>query len=158
MQKIFEPLMQVGLPTEDFAIFGSGPLIVRNVIAPANDLDGICRGEAWKPVKKIGSLQICDDYAVEITTLFDGSLTFGNKRGIAEFDTDALIDTAEMIGGLPFVKMRYVIAYKLARRAPEERLHPATLSRSKYAGSLTADEQRLFNEWCHIPAGISESG
>jgi len=51
---LFDRVKRLNLPVGDFAIFGSGPLIVRGIIPGSNDLDIICRGKAWQKIKKIG--------------------------------------------------------------------------------------------------------
>ena len=54
---LFDSVKSLNLPVSDFAIFGSGPLIVRGIIPASNDLDIICRGQAWERVKAIGVLE-----------------------------------------------------------------------------------------------------
>ena len=88
VQVLFNVLKRLDLPKYDFAVFGSGPLIVRGIIAATNDLDIICRGAAWTKVKKIGTLQYNDDYDAEIVTFHDGQMTFGNSWGIGSFDVE----------------------------------------------------------------------
>jgi hypothetical protein len=51
---LFDEVKALNLPRGDFAIFGSGPLIVRGIIPASNDLDIICRGEAWDEVQAMG--------------------------------------------------------------------------------------------------------
>ncbi len=129
---LFESLKRMQIPEGDFAVFGSGPLIVRGIIPVTNDLDIVCRGAAWDMVKKSGTLQINDDYDVEIVTFFDGQLTFGNRWGIGNFDVDILIDGAECIDGVPFVQLKHVVEYKLQRASVKDMLHIESLKRSKY--------------------------
>ena len=111
------------MPAGDFAIFGSGPLIVREIIPSSNDLDIICRNEAWEQVKAIGQLERLSEYDVTIVSMCDGRLTFGDKWGIGSFDTDELIDSAEEIGGLPFVRLEHVASYKKIRKRPKDLSH-----------------------------------
>ena len=42
--ELFDLLRSLELPVGDYAIFGSGPLIVRGIIEATNDLDIICPG------------------------------------------------------------------------------------------------------------------
>ncbi len=113
----------MGLPSRDFAIFGSGPLIVRGMVPMTNDLDIICRGSVWEEVSKIGRIEYLDDLDVEIATLHDGQISFGTKWGIGSFDIDELIDTAEEIDGLPFVRLEHVVNYKLTRGSRKDLAH-----------------------------------
>ncbi len=117
---LFDLLRSLDLPAGDYAVFGSGPLIVRGVIEPANDLDVVSRGAAWAAALKLGQLVDLPKHGVTITTFFDGALTVGTEWAFGDFDIDELIDTAEMIDGIPFVRLEHVVAYKqIARRAKD---------------------------------------
>ena len=96
---LFERLRALRLPIGEFAVFGSGPLVVRGVIEASNDLD-------------------------------DGRLTFGTRWAIGDVDPDELIDTAEIIDGLPFARLEHVIAYKRLSGRPKDLDHLAALARS----------------------------
>ena len=63
----------------------------------------------------------------------DGAVTFGKKWGIGKFDVDELIDTAEIIDGLPFVRLEHVICYKKIRASAKDLLH---LDKLRAAGYL----------------------
>ncbi len=76
-------------------------------------------------------MRLNDDYGVEIVTLFDGKVTFGNKWGIGEFDIDELIESADLIDGLPFVQLKYVIEYKSIRKAEKDLHHLRLLQERK---------------------------
>ena len=120
MSTLFDQLRKLNLPEGDFAVFGSGPLIVRGIIPAANDVDVICRGQAWEAVKELGSSEYLSQFDVTVVSLYDGRLTFGTEWGIGKFDTDALIDGAEDIDGLPFVRLEHVENYKkLSRRSKD---------------------------------------
>ncbi len=123
MNSLFDRVKSLKLPEGDFAIFGSGPLIVREIVPASNDLDIICRGRAWDYIRGVGEAEYLTEYNVDIVTMFDGSLTFGNKWGIGAFDTDELIDNAEIIDGLPFVRLEYVAKYKKISKRPKDLQH-----------------------------------
>lgn len=123
MISLFDRVKSLNLPVSDFAIFGSGPLIVRGIIPASNDLDIICRGRAWERVKAIGELEYLSKYDVTVVTMCDGRLTFGTKWAIGEFDIDELIDGAEEIDGLPFVQLEYVTNYKKISERPKDLQH-----------------------------------
>ena len=120
---LFDRVKSLNLPVSDFAIFGSGPLIVRGIIPASNDLDIICRGQAWERVKAIGELEYLSKYDVTVVTMCDGRLTFGTKWAIGEFDIDELIDGAEEIDGLPFVRLEHVTNYKEISKRPKDLRH-----------------------------------
>ena len=120
---IFDRLRNLKLSAGDFAIFGSGPLIVRGIIAASNDLDVLCRRQAWKTVQELGEPEYLSNYDVNIMTMCDGQLTFGEKWGIGVFNIDELIESAEVIDGLPFVRLIHVASYKRISKRPKDLEH-----------------------------------
>jgi hypothetical protein len=77
-------------------------------------------------------LQFNDDYGVEILTLFNGPVTFGNSCEIADLDVGNLIDDAEPINELPSVTPKHVIEYKLIRESKKELRHIELFKQRKY--------------------------
>jgi hypothetical protein len=105
-------LRSVGLPRGDYAVFGSGPLLVRGIIDDAADLDVIARGAAWDHVTATGQLIHLHDHDVTVASFFDGAITVGNRWAIGDFSVGELIDSADTIEGIPFVRLEHVRAYK----------------------------------------------
>lgn len=108
---ILDQLTALELPPGDWALFGSGPLLVREWIDDVGDLDVIARGPAWDAVLRLGELVRLDAFDVEVVCI-DGDITVGRRWAIGDVDVDQLIDTAEMIDGIPCVRLEHVIAYK----------------------------------------------
>lgn len=127
---LFGAVRDLHLPIGDYAIFGSGPLIVRGIVEATNDLDVICRGRAWEAVQQVGHATTFDD-GNPCVHLLDGRLTFGITWKYGRFNLDDLIDTAEVIDGLPFVRLEHVVGYKEAADRPKDRAHLAALRRSE---------------------------
>ncbi len=127
---LLEQLRHLGLPQSDFAIFGSGPLFVRGIIPEINDLDVLCRGEAWLISRSVGTHEYLAKYETEIVSLHGGMITIGRKWGIGNFDTNELIDTAEIIDDLPFVRLQHVVNYKNIRGSEKDLNHLALLEES----------------------------
>lgn len=108
---VIDKIKDLGLPTKDFAIFGSGPMMIHGLKELIHDIDIVARGEAWEMIQRLGN--------VEIAELGDKRVTFFNKR-IEAFngwkpggmDRDMLIDEAEIIDGLPWVHIEHVLEYK----------------------------------------------
>ena len=121
------------LPAHDYAIFGSGPLLARDIIDAANDIDILCRGAAWARVREEGDIRRLDKYGLSVVEFLEGLVSFGTEWGIGSFDVDELIDTAETIDGLPFVRLEYVIAYKRIANRPKDALHLQALESQGYA-------------------------
>ena len=111
------------LPEGEYVLFGSAPLYVRGVIPACNDLDVLCRGAAWTRAQQYGELVRLDKYDLDIVTLDDGAISFGTTWGIGDIDVDEVIDAAEIIEGLPFAPLRYVIRYKQIRNSDKDREH-----------------------------------
>ena len=65
-----------------------------------------------------------------IATLADGTIGFGTEWGIGKVDINELIDTAESIDGLLFVRLKYVVRYKTIRGSMQDRLHLKALKHS----------------------------
>lgn len=136
MTSLFDEVKALNLPIGEFAIFGSGPLIVRGIIPASNDLDIICRGQAWKRVQVMGTAKYQREYDVLVVTLCHGRLSFGNKWGIGDFEIDALIDTAEDIDGLPFVRLEHVASYKEISRRNKDMEHLEALRAYRRADGM----------------------
>ncbi len=77
-------------------------------------------------------MQFSDEYHIEIITLLNGQVTFGNKWGIGNFDVDALIDDAEYIGGLPFVRLEYFVHCKMIRASEKDLQFIEALEKRNY--------------------------
>ncbi len=129
---LFEIVKGLDLPPFDYAIFGSGPLIIRNIIPLANDLDIICRDDAWEAVLDAGQPEFLREYDTTIVSMENGAITFGTAWGIGQFDINTLIDTAEIICGLPFVQLQYVLEYKKIRGMPKDLSHIAAARRAGF--------------------------
>jgi hypothetical protein len=122
----------------DYAIFGSGPLIVRGIIEGTNDLDVISRGRAWERALNAGGLVSLPDGA-RIVSCFDGAVTIGTNWAYGDFDINELIDTAETIDGLPFVRLEHVLRYKEIAARPKDLVHLELLAKHQ-RGHLLTDE------------------
>ena len=121
--RLFDEVRALELPIGDYAVFGSGPLIIRGVIEAANDLDLVSRGEAWDRARAIGEMVTLSEHDVEVASFLDGAITVGASWAYGDIDIDALIDTAEIIDGLPFARLEFVVRYKRAAARPKDVEH-----------------------------------
>ena len=119
MLKFLDELKELNLPTGQYAIFGSGPLAVRN-LRDANDIDLIVTKELWDElalkhlphikqtakgsvmIMPIGNIEICQTW-----------LNMTPK-------IEEMIKTAEIVEGLPFVRLEYVIEWKTFMGRPKD--------------------------------------
>jgi hypothetical protein len=133
---LFDLLRSLELPLGDYAVFGSGPLIIRGIVEATNDLDVISRGRAWEQALSRGNLVSLPD-GDEIVSCFEGAVTVGRSWAYGDFDIDELINTADVIDGIPFVRLEHVVRYKeiaarqkdlthLGLLADHQRNHPST--------------------------------
>lgn len=117
---LFDRLRALRLIPGEYAVFGSGPLAIRGLITTVEDLDVIVRGDTWRRVEDLGTVVMYgDDETVDLGT----GLSFGRSWGYGDFDINALIDDAETIAGLPFVRLEAVIEFKRIAGRPKDLEH-----------------------------------
>ncbi|MBT5338656.1 hypothetical protein HN643_04535 [Candidatus Falkowbacteria bacterium] len=103
-----DKLKQLNFPADQFAIFGSGPMAVRN-IRPAGDIDLIVKPELWQELIKEFTPDKDKPYRIEI-----GNIEIYKQWKPWFNDIIELIDTADEFQGLRFVKLKHVLAWKKA--------------------------------------------
>lgn len=102
--KCLTELKRLKLPEGEYVIFGSGPLAVRK-IRGTKDVDIIVKAGLWKKLSlkykpgngnviHIGNIEVYKDWKPWL-----GSI-------------GSLIESADMINGLPFVKLKFVLKWK----------------------------------------------
>ena len=121
MHHLVEQLVELGLPVGDWALFGSGPLLLRGWIDEVGDLDVISRGQAWELARTLGSAVELDDGDV-IIEIGDG-ITIGTSWAYGDFSIDRLINTAEVIHGIPCVQLEHIVAFKTLANRPKDGEH-----------------------------------
>jgi hypothetical protein len=110
--ELFALVISAGLPVVDFALMGSAMMYVKGLRSGIKDIDIIARDSAWEKAKELGAVQVPASGTGEWISLFDGKVNIYNKWAPGEWDTDMLIDSAEEIGGLRFVTLENVRAWK----------------------------------------------
>ena len=124
---LFDRLRALELTPGEYAVFGSGPLAVRGLIDTVRDLDVIVRGQTWQQVRALGVVVM---KGKDETVDLGNGLTFGTSWGYGVFDMEKLIDHAEIIEGLPFVRLDAVIEFKEIADRPKDREHLGALRES----------------------------
>jgi len=119
---LIKKLLSLNLPTDDYAVFGSGPLYAHNIIKKPRDLDVLARGEAWKKALKLGKLEKLP-LGSRAVRLFNGRVEIVNTWVPGKWDVDELIDTAEIIEGIRFVKLENVLKWKRKMGRPKDLKH-----------------------------------
>ncbi len=118
-QELLLTVRNLNIPQGTFAIFGSGPMAVRGLKEP-NDLDIIVTTETYDSFKNREgwiekSFHEGGDYYLEK----DG-IELWNTWGPGNWDIVRLIETAEMIDGLPYVTLDHVLAWKERNHRPKD--------------------------------------
>lgn len=108
---LFEALKKLNFPVGQYAIFGSGPMWVRG-IRESDDLDIIVRGEAWEQAKASGIIGVKEYSGLQYVHFVDGKIEVYNGWYPGGWDIDDLVETAEVIDGIPFVRLESVIEWK----------------------------------------------
>lgn len=103
-----EELKHLKLLEGKYAIFGSGPLAIRN-IRDTNDIDIIVKDDVYAELSEKYSDKIVTEPVNRIQL---GNLEIGNTWLNEKGDIDKMIDTADIIEGFPFVKMEYIVKWK----------------------------------------------
>lgn len=110
MERLLSEMKSLGLPPDDFAVFGSGPMVIRGMREP-HDLDVLARGEAWeicksksKPPKAVSGGELCK--------FFNDDIEIFSSWAPGEWDVDELIDTAEIFEGIRYVRLEHVLEWK----------------------------------------------
>lgn len=109
LEKQLAELKKLNLPKNEFAIFGSGPLAIRG-IKDADDLDIIVKPKLWKMLAKKYPVKDAT-YEREVWIEIGNIDILKNWKPWFE-DSDKLIEEADIIDGVRFVKLEHVISWK----------------------------------------------
>lgn len=113
MSVSFDHVRQLNLPKGQFAVFGSGPLVVRGM-RDSDDIDLIVTEDVFKQLLKDESwdkVELRDHHQ----SLRKGDLEIFYTWAPGAWDVAELIKTAETIDGLPFVRLESVVEWKQLR-------------------------------------------
>ncbi|NJP24495.1 hypothetical protein FLW53_09780 [Microbispora sp. SCL1-1] len=116
---LFAELARLNLPNGNYVVCGSAALYVRGLRTRMGDLDVLTRGAAWK---------VAISLAMPEPALSGHGWRVNHPTHAIEFVdrwtpgwcTDHLIDTADRIDGIPFMRLGDVLAWKEAARRPKD--------------------------------------
>lgn len=117
---LFSSLKDLGLPTEDFAVFGSGPMWLRG-LREGKDLDLIARRAAWAKAAALAPIEHKSDGSAYVR-LAGGQIEIFNTWVPGEWNIDELIDTADVVDGVRFVRLDEVRRWKQLRGKEKDRV------------------------------------
>ncbi len=137
---LLEKVKALQFPLGDYAVFGSGPLLVNGLVEDINDVDLVARGAAWARARSLGPVLVAQKED-PVVRLGDGEIeVFAGWLGM---DLDTVIDGAAIIGGLPFAQLKDVLAFKRALGRPNDLRHVLLIEEHMRG---RASEQRLQNQ------------
>lgn len=109
-RNLFQKVKELKLPQGKYALFGSAPMCIRGLKDCSHDLDLIVTEDIWNEYRKSGWEIKRMDHGSEYLWRDDIELWKDWKPGI--WDISKLIREAEIIDGLPFIKLETVIEWK----------------------------------------------
>jgi len=106
---LFQKVKELKLPMGKYALFGSAPLGIRG-LKDCRDADVIVTEDLWNEYKEKGWEE--ETSAGGSCCLRMGEIELWKDWGPGRWDIKKLIEEAEIIDGLPFVRLEDVIAWK----------------------------------------------
>lgn len=111
-KELFQKVKKLNLPISEYALFGSAPMGIRK-LRVCRDIDIIVTKKLWneysgKPEWKLAKTQNQDEYS---DGLRNNNIELWKDWWLG-WDIKRLIREAEIIDGLPFVKLKYVLKWK----------------------------------------------
>ena len=110
---LFEKVRKLDLPDDKYAIFGSGPLGIKN-IRECKDIDLVVTDELFNELKNSSEWKYGEferDNTV-IPRLEKDEIEVCKTWWPGEWDVNKLIEEAEIIDNLPFVQIKEVLRWK----------------------------------------------
>lgn len=109
-------LRALDLPTSDYVVFGSGPLLAHGLRATLGDLDIVARGPAWHRLAALSAPMIAPSGHGQMVRLQIEAA----DQWLPGFNTDDLIAAAEHHAGIPFAPLAEVIRSKRLTARPKD--------------------------------------
>lgn len=109
---LFQRVKEMKLPIGKYALFGSAPLGIRE-LKECSDIDLIVVEELWQRYKNEHGWEYkITENGVEHIESNDGDIEIWHDWRPWYQDITRFINNAEIIDGLPFVKIEYVLEWK----------------------------------------------
>ncbi|PPK65690.1 hypothetical protein V5P93_005159 [Actinokineospora auranticolor] len=122
-------LADLALPDADHAIFGSGPLLAWGIRDAIGDLDVIARGAAWQRAAALAEPAGASSGTGLVVRPPGSAIEIFDRWLDPVFDTDELIDSADLIDGFRFVALDKVYAWKRASDRPKDKVDADLIAR-----------------------------
>jgi hypothetical protein len=118
MQELVEKLKELNLQKGKYAVFGSGPVGIRG-LREIGDLDVIIKEDIFNDFRKRPDFKLNKKKSGNEYLEKDG-IEFYKNWHPGDWDIDKLIQEAEIIDGLPFVKLEEVLKWKQLKRREKD--------------------------------------
>ncbi|MEU7136296.1 hypothetical protein [Streptomyces sp. NPDC046261] len=116
---LFAALAALGLPREHYVVCGSAALYVRGLRPRMGDLDVLARGPAWERALTLGDPEpTVSGYGRRV--VHPSADIEIMDRWTPGWSTDRLIDEADLIDGVPFMRLGDVLRWKVAAGRPKD--------------------------------------
>lgn len=106
---LFQRVREMKIPLGKYALFGSAPLGIRK-LRDCHDIDIIVTEDLWDKYKsknwEIRAMPHASQY------LWNNGVELWKDWKPGNWDIQKLIDEAEIIDGLPFVKLEHIVEWK----------------------------------------------
>jgi len=120
ISRLVKIVTELDLDCCDFVIFGSGPLLAHGLRQRISDLDVVARGSVWQRVSEYGCPGTGSLNGAPMALFWGGRIQFSRGWISDDWDTDDLIDRAEVINGLRFARLTDILAYKQMLLRPKD--------------------------------------
>ncbi|MEK7507587.1 MAG: phospholipase D-like domain-containing protein [Patescibacteria group bacterium] len=110
-KKLFEKVRALNLPAGEYALFGSAPLGIRR-LKECNDVDAIVSSSLFDSLRYAPGWEVKSTVDCREYLKFGDDIEFWKDWHPGLWDIPALIRDAEIIDGLPFVKLHRVLEWK----------------------------------------------
>ncbi|MEV7227275.1 hypothetical protein AB0M79_09670 [Polymorphospora sp. NPDC051019] len=125
---LFRLLLRLDLPTTDYVVFGSGPLLAYGLRDGIGDLDIVARNRAWNICCTVQPPRPAPSGLGQMIRLHQGALEVVNQWLSPEFETDRLIADSRLVDGIPFASLRDVVASKWLTNRPKDHVDLARIA------------------------------
>lgn len=112
-EKLFNELRALNLPSDQYVVFGSGPMGIRGM-REIHDVDVFVTEELWQTLLKTHRSQ--NGKSLQLTANIEAI----REWFPGEWNVKKLIAGADIIDGIRFVKLQEVYAWKKQRMAPKD--------------------------------------
>jgi hypothetical protein len=121
--ELFNLVRSLNLPTADYILLGSAPLFAHGLIpAMTNDVDIVARNAAWEAACRLAP-PVRATKGDSVVRLFGGSVEIFDGWFGMPWNMNELFSSAEIIEGLPFAPLPYVLAFKRVLNRPKDHEH-----------------------------------